>query len=104
MSTNPAKSTHAAGSPATARAEPEQHLARTLGLCEAQMESALNDSDIAVDALVRAFTGLAETTRSISELTRNMPPEAKALLGNDLQQQAETIGKQIANAVVAFQF
>ena len=68
------------------------------------MESALNDSDIAVDALVKAFTGLAETTRSISELTRNMPPEAKALLGNDLQQQADVIGKQIANAVVAFQF
>jgi hypothetical protein len=103
MSTNTAKSTHPAA-PTTARAEPEQHLARTLGLCEAQMESALNDSDVAVDALVKAFTGLAETTRTISELTQNMPAEAKALLGDALQQQADMISKQITNAVVAFQF
>ena len=104
-STSPAKSTHAAGTPATSGgAEPEQHLARTLGLCEAQMESALSDSDAAVDALVKAFTGLAETTRSITNLTQNLPPEVKAALGEGLQQQAEVISKQMASAVVAFQF
>jgi hypothetical protein len=103
MSTSPAKSTHAPA-PVLERAEPEHHLARTLGLCEAQMESALNDSDLAVDALVKAFTGLAESTRSITALTQELSPEAKALLGDDLQQQAETIARQIASAVVAFQF
>lgn len=103
MSTSPAKS-QAAEVAATLGAEPEQHLARTLGLCEAQMESALNDSDAAVDSLVKAFTALAESTRAITQLTQSMPPEAKALLGEGLQQQAETISKQIANAVVAFQF
>ena len=68
------------------------------------MESALNDSDRAVDALVKAFTGLAESTRAITAMTQEMPAEAKALLGDGLQQQAETIARQIASAVVAFQF
>src|SRR5262245_28956828 len=103
MSSSPAKSSPAA-TLTLARSEPEHQLARTLGLCEAQMESALNDSDVAVDALVKAFTSLAETTRSITALTQNMPPEAKALLGEGLQQQVESIVRQTANAVVAFQF
>jgi Trp operon repressor len=103
MSTSPAKSTQAA-EPSLERSEPEHHLARTLGLCEAQMESALNDSDLAVDALVKAFTGLAESTRAINAMTQEMPPEAKALLGDALQKQAEIIARQIASAVVAFQF
>jgi hypothetical protein len=103
MSTSPAKSTHTA-TPPLDRVEPEHHLARTLGLCEAQMESALNDSDTAVDALVKAFTGLAESTHAITAMTQEMPPEAKALLGDALQRQAETIARQIASAVVAFQF
>lgn len=103
MSTSPAKSTPAPA-PTLERGEPEHHLARTLGLCEAQMESALNDSDVAVDALVKAFTGLAESTRSITAMAQNMPPEVKALLGDGMQQQAESIARQIASAVVAFQF
>lgn len=104
MSTRPANSPPADSEPTFVHGEPEHHLARTLGLCEAQMESALHDSDVAVDALVKAFTGLAESTRTITALTQNMPPEAKALLGEGLQQQAELISKQIASAVVAFQF
>jgi hypothetical protein len=103
MSNNPAKSPHAAA-PDLAHGEPEHHLARMLGLCEAQMESALNDSDAAMDALVNAFTGLAETTRAITALAQEMPPQAKALLGDGLQRQAETIARQVASAVVAFQF
>ena len=83
---------------------PEQQIARLLSLCEAQMESALNDSDLAVDALVKAFTSLAESTRAITALTQDLSPEAKALLGDAVQQQAETIARQIASAVVAFQF
>ena len=68
------------------------------------MESALNESDRAVDALVKAFTGLADSTRAITALTQTMSPEAKAMLGEDLQQRAEIITRQVANAVVAFQF
>jgi len=68
------------------------------------MESALNDSDVAVDTLVQAFTALAESTRTITAVTQAMPPEAKALLGDSLQQQVDGIARQIANAVVAFQF
>jgi len=116
MSTSPAKSPHTvppepdeSARPSEpplqlGRNEPEHHLARTLGLCEAQMESALNDSDIAVDALVKAFTGLAESTRTITAMTQDMSPELKAVLGEALQKQAETIARQIASAVMAFQF
>ncbi len=103
MST-PAKSPQSAPALMLDSGEPEHHLARTLGLCEAQMESALSDSDVAVDMLVRAFTGLAESTRAIGLMTKDVPPEIKAVLGDALEQQAEMISQQIANAVVAFQF
>jgi hypothetical protein len=33
----------------------EQQIARLLSLCEAQMESALSESDVAVEALVKSF-------------------------------------------------
>ena len=45
---------------------PEMQMANMLGLCEAQMESALQDSDKAVDALIKAFTSLVDATRSVS--------------------------------------
>lgn len=102
MATSSAKSTPTATP--QLEPEPEQHLARALGLCEAQMESALNDSDIAVDALVKAFTALAESTRAITAMAQTLSPEAKALLGDGLQQHMDGIARQIANAVVAFQF
>ena len=48
---------------------PELQMANMLGLCEAQMESALQESDKAVDALVQAFTCLVDATRSVGALT-----------------------------------
>lgn len=83
---------------------PELQMANMLGLCEAQMESALQDSDKAVDALIQAFTCLVDTTRSVNALTENLPPEIKETVAIGLNQQVQTISKQMASAVVAFQF
>jgi len=79
-------------------------MANMLGLCEAQMESALQDSDKAVDTLIQAFTSLVDTTRSINALTESLPAEIKATVASDLNQQVQAISKQMASAVVAFQF
>src|SRR5262245_35891553 len=83
---------------------PEQQIAHMLDLCEAQMESALSESDIAVDALIKAFSGLVETARSVSAMTESLPAELKQVATTNLNQQVEAIGKQMAAAVVAFQF
>jgi len=83
---------------------PELQMANMLGLCEAQMESALQDSDKAVDTLIQAFTSLVDTTRSINALTESLPAEIKATVASDLNQQVQAISKQMASAVVAFQF
>lgn len=83
---------------------PELQMANMLGLCEAQMESALQESDKAVDALIQAFTCLVDTTRSVNALTESLPPEIKETVAIGLNQQVEAITKQMAGAVVAFQF
>jgi hypothetical protein len=83
---------------------PEQQIAHMLELCEAQMESALSESDMAVDALIKAFTGLAETTRSLDTLANQLPEEARAATGAELNQQIAAIRDQMGSAVVAFQF
>lgn len=84
---------------------PEQQIAQMLELCEAQMESATCESDLAVDSLVKAFSGLAETARSIKAAAASFTPEQRALLGElDLIKQMGAIEKQMTSAVVAFQF
>ena len=83
---------------------PELQMANMLGLCEAQMESALQESDKAVDALIQAFTTLVDATRSISAFTEKLPPELKASLPADIDSQVATISKQMGAAVMAFQF
>jgi hypothetical protein len=105
MSASTAESTKGA-SPAAAAAgfTPELQMANMLGLCEAQMESAIQDSDKAVDALIQAFTCLVDTSRSVNALTAQLPAEIKETVGAGLNQQVEAISKQMASAVVAFQF
>ena len=76
---------------------PEQQIARMLELCEAQMESALSESDVAVDELIKSFTGLIEAGQALGSL----PAEAGAA---DLARQLDALRKQTAAAVVAFQF
>jgi hypothetical protein len=83
---------------------PERQIAHMLELCEAQMESALAESDLAVDTLVKTFTGLAESTRSIGILADERPHEQRDAKGADLDVQLAKIRAQIAQAIVAFQF
>jgi hypothetical protein len=83
---------------------PEMQMANMLGLCEAQMESALQESDKAVDALIKAFTCLVEATRSVSTLTESLPQEIKATLASGIDDQVAAISKQMGAAVMAFQF
>lgn len=82
----------------------EHRMAHMLGLCEAQMDSALQESDQAVDTLIRAFTSLVDTTRSVGTLTQNLPADVKSAVTHDLETQVTAISKQMASAVVAFQF
>jgi len=72
----------------------EQQIARMLLLCEAQMESALSESDVAVDELIKSFKGLIEAGQALGAQAEN----------SDLAQQLDTLRKQTAAAVVAFQF
>lgn len=84
---------------------PEQQIARMLELCEAQMESALSESDVAVDELIKSFTGLIEAGQALGSLGDNLgdklPAEASAA---DLARQLDALRKQTAAAIVAFQF
>src|SRR5262245_32901479 len=73
---------------------PEQQIARMLLLCEAQMESALSESDVAVDELIKSFKGLIEAGQALGAQKDN----------TDLAQQLDSLRKQTAAAVVAFQF
>ncbi len=82
---------------------PERQIAHMLELCEAQMESALSESDCAVDALIKAFTGLNEMTRALGQLAEKLP-ETHSEDGARLEQQLADIRSQMTHAVVAFQF
>jgi hypothetical protein len=73
---------------------PEQQIARMLLLCEAQMESALSESDVAVDELIKSFKGLIEAGQALGAQNDN----------TNLAQQLDALRKQTAAAVVAFQF
>ena len=83
---------------------PEGQLALMLGLCEAQMDSALLESDQSVDALVSAFTTLMDSARAVGTLTNNLPPEVKAQIDPAIHEQIALFSNQMAAAVVAFQF
>jgi hypothetical protein len=80
---------------------PEQQIARMLALCEAQMESALSESDVAVEALIKSFSGLIEAGQALGSLSEQTPADAGA---TDLAQQLDALRKQTAAAIVAFQF
>lgn len=77
---------------------PEQQIARMLELCEAQMESALSESDVAVDALIKSFKGLIEAGQALGAQSDDNNDTA------DLARQLDALRKQTAAAVVAFQF
>lgn len=79
---------------------PEHQIAQMLGLCEAQMDSAQQESDHAVDVLVQAFTALVETTRQVGSTVA----DGGAKDNSELKEQLAQLSKQMASAVVAFQF
>ncbi len=83
---------------------PEQQIAHMLGLCEAQMESALAESDRAVEVLIRAFTGLSESTRALNGIADDLPPEFRDKINARLQERVGAIHQEMSQAVVAFQF
>ena len=83
---------------------PEQQTAHMLDLCEAQMDAALQESDGAVDALVSAFTSMVDTARNISELACTLPDSEEQRALANLGQHCQAMSKQMASAVVAFQF
>jgi hypothetical protein len=80
---------------------PEQQIARMLELCEAQMESALSESDVAMEALVKSFAGLIEAGQALGSLGEKTPVETGPA---DLAGQLDALKKQTAAAVDAFQF
>jgi hypothetical protein len=81
---------------------PEQQIARMLLLCEAQMESALSESDVAVDELIKSFKGLIEAGQALGAQSDNMADNMNH--NSDLARQLDALRKQTAAAVVAFQF
>lgn len=81
---------------------PERQIAQMLDLCEAQMESALSESDIAIETLIKAFSGFAEAARAMSAATEKMPAHNEAAAA--LNAQMASVAQQMASAVVAFQF
>jgi hypothetical protein len=83
---------------------PELQMANMLGLCEAQMDSALQESDKAVEALIQAFTTMVDTTRSVRTLAEKLPHDLKESVAVDLDQQLEAMSRQVSAAVMAFQF
>lgn len=83
---------------------PEQQTAHMLDLCEAQMDAALQESDVAVDALVKAFTSMVDTARNISELANTLPPSEGQRALVHVGQHCQDMTQQMAAAVVAFQF
>lgn len=81
---------------------PQQQTARMLALCEAQMEAATHDSDVAVDTLVKAFTELMGAVRELGSVSADSPDQAKTL--QDINARCNALSNQVASAVVAFQF
>lgn len=82
---------------------PEQQIAHMLRLCEAQMESALSESDVAVESLIKVFTSMTETARAVKAMTQALPSEQSAAAAG-LGQQLDAITRQMTSAIIAFQF
>ena len=98
---NPSESTDDTVMMRVATWTPEQQIARMLVLCEAQMESALSESDVAVEALIKSFAGLIEAGQALGTISDKTPADSSTA---DLARQLDALKKQTAAAVVAFQF
>jgi hypothetical protein len=84
---------------------PQQQTARMLALCEAQMEAAIQDSDAAVDTLVAAFTDLMNAVRDLGGVSKTGSADsAQARALNEINNRCNELSRQVAAAVMAFQF
>jgi hypothetical protein len=83
---------------------PEGQIANMLELCGAQMESAVHDSDQAVEVLCKVFANVAATAHTLKELSEQLPPEARSAITQAMDQQIEALVGHVGNAVVSFQF
>lgn len=84
---------------------PQQQTARMLALCEAQMDAATQESDAAVETLAQSFTELVNTVRKLNSLSQEAGTHNDAApCMTEVQERCAVLSKQIASAVVAFQF
>jgi len=97
-----------AGNPTTpANWSPQQQTARMLALCEAQMEAATQDSDVAVDTLINSFSDLMNLVRELNaESSRNHSDTQtiKFASEEEMKQRYQQLMRQVNNAIMAFQF
>jgi len=95
------------GQPAPANWSPQQQTARMLALCEAQMEAATQDSDVAVDTLINSFADLMTLVRELNAESSNNHSDTQTIKfasEEEMRQRYQTLMRQVNNAIVAFQF
>ncbi len=84
---------------------PQQQTARMLALCEAQMDAATQDSDAAVEVLVKTFTEFMAAVRDLGNVSQTEPGDAShAQILAEVQKRCTELSGQAAAAVMAFQF
>lgn len=84
---------------------PQQQTARMLALCEAQMQAATQDADIAIDTLVHTFADLMGAIQKLGKLSESGSREgSQAPALQEFNEHCTALSKQAAAAVVAFQF
>ena len=83
---------------------PQQQTARLLALCEAQLEAATHDSDIAVDTLTKACTDLMGAVHELSKRSSEPNADVASHALQDINARCATLSQDVAAAVVAFQF
>jgi len=86
---------------------PQQQTARMLALCEAQMEAATQDSDVAVDTLINSFSDLMNLVRELNAESNQNHSDTQTIKfasEEEMKQRYQTLMRQVNNAIMAFQF
>jgi hypothetical protein len=110
MLSNPTENLAVNGSvstPPNTNWSPQQQTARMLALCEAQMEAATQDSDMAVDMLIHSFSDLMTLVRELSAESNNNHTDTQTIKfasEEEMKQRYQQLLRQVNNAIMAFQF
>jgi len=91
---------------------PEQETALLLELCEAQIDSALRDSDHSVEVLTNVFFQLIATVDALGESAKEVDASSSGVKNGtgvskkqqELSERCGNLTEQINSAIVAFQF